>query len=160
MFLGFVVYSAVKAAFVATLGLNELIERNLIYVAPLLFVGTALVLEQRRARTSALVAATAFVLYVVVATPYHIDIPVFFDAPGLAILPGLDRAVGLSDAGATALLVVVALASAARAPVRSLDAAARPVPSSPQPLRDSSSRGTCTARSASRGRRTRRPTGT
>ena len=96
-----------------TLGLNELIERNLIYVAPLLFVGTAFVLERRRTRTSAVVVATAFVLYLVTATPYHIDIPVFFDAPGLAILPGLDRAVGLSDAGATVLLVVLALASAA-----------------------------------------------
>ena len=160
MFVGFVVYSAVKAAFVATLGLNDLIERNLIYVAPLLFVGTALVLEQRRARTSALVAATAFALYVVVATPYHIDIPVFFDAPGLAILPGLDRAVGLSDAGAT----VAARRARARlcggARCSFARRAARPVRSSPQPPPDSSSRGTCTARSASRGRRTRRPTGT
>ena len=113
MIVAFGVYGAVKAAYVGTLGLNQLIERNLIYVAPLLFVGTAFVLEQRRARTSAVVVATAFVLYLVTATPYHIDIPVFFDAPGLAILPGLDRAVGLSDAGATALLVVLTLASAA-----------------------------------------------
>jgi hypothetical protein len=113
MFAVFGVYSAVKGAYVATLGLNELIERNLIYLAPLLFVGTALVLEKRRVRVSALVVATVFALYLVTTTPYHIDIPVFFDAPGLAVLPGLGRAVGLSDGGATVLLVMLTLASAA-----------------------------------------------
>ncbi|MFL6014508.1 MAG: hypothetical protein ACJ74P_09525, partial [Gaiellaceae bacterium] len=42
-------------------------------------------------------------------TPYHVDIPVFFDAPGLAVLPAL----GLTTTGATVLLVVLALGSAA-----------------------------------------------
>ncbi len=113
MFVVFPVYGAVKAAFVSTLGLTDLIERNIIYLAPLLFVGTALVFEQRRARLSAIVAATAFAIYVVTTTPYHIDIPVYFDAPGLAILPGFDRLFGLTSNGATILLIALALASAA-----------------------------------------------
>ncbi len=112
MISAFGVYTAAKAAYVSTLGLNELVERNLIYVAPLLFVGTAIIFEQRRARLTAIAAATAFALYVVTTTPYHIDIPVFFDAPGLAILPGLHRAVGLTPTGAKILLIALALVSA------------------------------------------------
>lgn len=105
----FVVYVAGKSAYVSTLGLNELSERNLIYVAPLLFVGTALMLERRRPALIPLLAATGLVLLLVTVTPYHLDIPVFFDAPGLAVLP----AVGLTTGGVTALLVGLALASAA-----------------------------------------------
>ena len=113
MIVAFGFYSAVKAAYVSTLGLTGLIERNIIYVAPLLFVGTAVVFEQRRARLSGLVGATAFALYVVTTTPYHIDISVFFDAPGLAILPGLNRDVGLSAGVLKVVLIALALSSAA-----------------------------------------------
>src|SRR4051794_11775236 len=105
----FVVYVAAKSAYVSRLGLNELSERNLIYVAPLLFVGTALMLERRRPALIPLLVATGLVLLLVTATPYHLDIPVFFDAPGLAVLPAL----GLTTTTATVLLVVLALASAA-----------------------------------------------
>ena len=113
MIVAFGFYSAVKAAYVSTLGLTELIERNIIYAAPLLFVGTALVLEQRRARLSALLVTTAFALYVVTTTPYHLDISVFFDAPGLAILPGLNRDFGLSAHALKIVLIALALFSAA-----------------------------------------------
>ena len=105
----FVVYVAGKSAYVSTLGLNELSERNLIYVAPLLFVGTALMLERRRPALIPLLAATGLVLLLVTVTPYHLDIPVFFDAPGLAVLPAL----GLTTTPATVLLVVLTLGSAA-----------------------------------------------
>jgi len=107
----FGLYTAAKAAYVSTLGLTHLIERNLIYVAPLLFVGTAIVLEGRRARLPALAAATGLAVYLVTTTPYHMDIPVFFDAPGLAILPGLNRAIGLTPQGAKIVLVALALVS-------------------------------------------------
>ena len=112
-FAAFGFYTAVKAAYVSTIGLTQLIERNIIYVSPLLLVGTAIVLEQRRARLMALVGAAAFALYLVTTTPYHMDIPVFFDAPGLAVLPGLNRAVGLTPRGAEILLTLLALTSAA-----------------------------------------------
>jgi hypothetical protein len=113
MIVAFGFYSAVKAAFISTLGLTELIERNIIYLAPLLFVGTAMVFEQRRARLSAIVGATAFALYVVTTTPYHMDISVFFDAPGLAVLSGLGRDAGLTPSGAKILLILLALGCAA-----------------------------------------------
>ena len=41
------------------------------------------------------------------------DISVFFDAPGLAILPGLHRGFGLTPAGAKVLLIALTLGSAA-----------------------------------------------
>ena len=105
----FLLYVAGKSAYVSTLGLNELNERNLIYVTPLLFVGTAVMLERRRPALIPLLVATGLVLLLVTVTPYHLDIPVFFDAPGLAVLPAL----GLTTTTASALLVVLAIGSAA-----------------------------------------------
>lgn len=113
MFVSFILYAAAKSAYVTTLGVTEFAERNLIYLAPLLFVGTALVFDRRRPSLIALLAGTVFVLYLVTTTPYHMDIPAFFDAPGLAVLSGLHRAFGLAPAGAKPLLIVLTLASTA-----------------------------------------------
>ena len=113
MVVSFGLYAAAKAAYVSTLGVTGFVERNLIYLAPLLFIGTALVLERRQAPLILLFAATAFTLYLVTTTPYHMDISVFFDAPGLAILPGLHRGFGLTPAGAKVLLIALTLGSAA-----------------------------------------------
>jgi hypothetical protein len=111
MLAGFGVYTAAKAAYVSTLELTSLTERNLIYVAPLLFVGMALVFERRRALRSAVLAATAFALYLVTTTPYHLNINVFFDAPGISALEELSRTAGLTPHGANVLLIVLCLAS-------------------------------------------------
>jgi hypothetical protein len=113
MFAAFGVYTAVKSAYVSTLGLTYLTERNLIYVAPLLFVGTALVFERRRTLTAAVVAATAFALYLVTVTPYEMHIYIFFDAPGLSVLESLGRTVGLTATDAKILLIGLCLASGA-----------------------------------------------
>ena len=43
---GFAWYTAVKAAFISTSFSTLVVERNLIYVAPLLFVGTAMFFER------------------------------------------------------------------------------------------------------------------
>jgi hypothetical protein len=84
-------YTAVKAAYISTVFSTLVEERNMIYAAPLLFVGTALVLERRRVRWTAVLAAAAFVLYLLETTPYHIDEHFYFDAPGLAILQGANQ---------------------------------------------------------------------
>jgi hypothetical protein len=113
MLVSFGLYAAVKAAYVPTLGVTEFVERNLIYLAPLFFTGTALVLERRRAALLPLIVATGAVLYLVTTTPYHMDVPAFFDAPGLAVLSALSSDFGLTPGGAEALLVALALGSAA-----------------------------------------------
>src|SRR5205085_3648611 len=57
--IAFGVYTAMKAAYLTMVFETRVEERNLIYIAPLLFVGTALVLERRRVNLVALGAAAA-----------------------------------------------------------------------------------------------------
>jgi hypothetical protein len=111
MIVGFGLYTASKATFIAPTGQPFLLERNIIYVAPLLFAGTALVFDRRRAPAAAVVAATAFALYLVTATPYRLKEKFSFEAPGLSVLQSLHRDIGLTTHAATALLITVAVVS-------------------------------------------------
>ena len=106
-------YTAIKAAYVSRQGLTFLTERNVIYVAPLVFVGTAFAFERRRPRILAIVAAGAAALYLVTTTPYKMEYHFFFDSPGLSILQSLNRVFALTPHGAGVLLVFVVLASCA-----------------------------------------------
>nr|MBA2296888.1 hypothetical protein [Actinomycetota bacterium] len=78
-------YTAIKAAYISTEFGTVTVERNLIYIAPLLFAGTALLLERPARRFVALAAAAAVSLYVLLTTPYELDRYPYYDAPGLAI---------------------------------------------------------------------------
>src|SRR5262249_25557341 len=60
----FGIYTAVKAAFLSTVFSTLVEERNLIYLAPLLFVATALAFQRRRLNLWAVAASAGFVLYV------------------------------------------------------------------------------------------------
>ncbi len=91
--IGFGMYTAVKAAYLSYDFGTRVEERNLIYVAPLLFVGTALVLDRRRVNLWALGAGTALAAYLVsyamyhpTGFPYELDRGLYSDALGLAIL--------------------------------------------------------------------------
>ena len=68
----FGVYAAVKAAYLSTVFANLTVERNLIFLVPLLFAGTALFFERRGGRWWAVVAAGMLVLYLVRTTPYSL----------------------------------------------------------------------------------------
>jgi hypothetical protein len=90
--IAFGTYTAMKAAYLSTTFATRVEERNLIYIAPLLFVGTALVLERRRVNLLALAGATAYALYLAgyavyhaVGSPYEMDVRLYSDAPGFAI---------------------------------------------------------------------------
>ena len=87
----FGLYTAVKAAYLSTTFAIVIAERNLIYVVPLLFVGTALVLERRRPAVLATAAATAFAVYLVTATPLSLDRYPNYEAHGLAIAAFANR---------------------------------------------------------------------
>ena len=84
-------YTAVKAAYISTVFSTLVEERNLIYVAPLIFVATAMWLERPRVRWWALAASAGFVLYLIVSTPYKMEFHFYADAPGLAILEAANR---------------------------------------------------------------------
>src|SRR5207302_3992454 len=84
---GFGFYTAVKAAWNAIQFSTIVAERNLIYLSPLLFVATAALLERRvRAPLAVIAGVFAFVLYLVLTTPYKMEFHFYFDAPGLSIL--------------------------------------------------------------------------
>jgi hypothetical protein len=87
----FGLYTAVKASYLSAYFETRIEERNLIYVAPLLFTATAVWLERRRLSLPALAAAGALAGWLVVSTPYRIDLHFYSDAPGLSILQWANR---------------------------------------------------------------------
>jgi hypothetical protein len=97
-------YAGIKAAYLSTIFSTLTEERNLIYVAPLFFVGTAWWLHGRRLRTLPLLASIGFVAYLLVTTPYQMQLHLYFEAYGFAILQMLNRQVALDVPGATWLL--------------------------------------------------------
>jgi hypothetical protein len=82
----FGLYTAVKATYVSITFGTYTYERNLIYLAPLLFVGTAIWAERRRLNPIALAASAVFVLILILTTPYDMGHEIAYNAPGLAIL--------------------------------------------------------------------------
>jgi hypothetical protein len=102
---GFGLYTAGKAAYISTTFATRVVERNLIYLAPLLFVATAIVLEHRRLRLVALALSAAFVEYLILTTPYQMDTRLYSDAPGLSILSAANRAYGWTPGHAQTVLL-------------------------------------------------------
>jgi hypothetical protein len=98
--IGFGVYTAVKATYVSISFGTYTYERNLIYLAPLLFTGTAIWLERRRLHPVALAASAAFVLILILTTPYDMGQEISYNAPGLAILQQANRYLSLDPTGA------------------------------------------------------------
>ena len=84
-------YTAVKATWLSTIFANLTLERNLIYLGPLLFAGTALFFERRGGRWWAVVAAGCLGLYLVVTMPYSLAQYPNYEAHGLSILAFANR---------------------------------------------------------------------
>ena len=90
--IAFGLYTAMKAAYLSTVFETRVEERNLIYIAPALFVGTALVLERRTVNLRALALAGTYVLYLIgyaayhsTQSPYEMGVRLYSDAPGFSI---------------------------------------------------------------------------
>src|SRR5919201_3209748 len=111
--ISFGLYTAVKATYVSTTFGTYNYERNLIYLAPLLFAGTALWLERRAAHQVAVGVAAVFALYVILTTGYEMGQDISYNAPGLAILQQANRWIALTPGAAKAVLVVILLLSVA-----------------------------------------------
>jgi hypothetical protein len=99
-------YTAVKASFISTTFSTLVVERNLIYLAPLLFVGTAMWLERPCLGRGALAAATLVTGVLVLGTQLRLDYP-YFEAPGFAILAEANRDLSLPQATIERLLWLV-----------------------------------------------------
>jgi hypothetical protein len=95
--IGFGLYTAVKASYQSTVFATRIVERNLIYVTPLVFCGMALWLQRPRLRWAPLAAATGFVAYLLVSTPYGLENVPYSDALGLAIAQMSNRNLAFTD---------------------------------------------------------------
>jgi len=83
-------YTAVKAAYLSTVFSTLTEERNLIYLSPLMLVGTAMVFESRRIDWRVVAAASAFVVFLILDKEPNLTFP-YFEAPGYAILDLFNR---------------------------------------------------------------------
>lgn len=100
-------YTAVKAAFLSTVFATVVEERNLIYLAPLCFISMALAFERGRVRWWALAATTGLVLYVILTTPYQLDLWPYADALGFGVVQLANRDLAFDNGDVKLLLVVV-----------------------------------------------------
>jgi hypothetical protein len=104
-------YGGLKGAYVSTKLGSYVVERNLIYLTPIAFASTALLLERRNPRWWAVGGATAFVLYLVLDMPMRLDQYPYYEAHGLAILAFANRVLAWSEETIQWVLVLVTLAS-------------------------------------------------
>ena len=111
--IGFGLYTAMKASYLSTVFATRVEERNIIYIAPILFVATACVLAQRRVNLAALALAVAYTFYLVVGTPFQMNVQLYSDALGLAILEQANRFYELTPSAAQWILLGVLLGAAA-----------------------------------------------
>ncbi len=106
----FGLYTAVKASYLSTSFGTVIVERNLIYLIPLIFVGTALWLERPYLHWIPLAAAAAFVAYLLVSANYALENVPYSDALGLAIAQMSNRNLAFTDDGVQwALIATLAI---------------------------------------------------
>jgi hypothetical protein len=113
----FVLYAGIKAVYLSTVFANVIVERNLIYLAPLLFVAAAMVLTRPTVAPVALLLGAGGLVYLVRETPYQLDHYPYSDAPGLAVLAELNRALALDGAEIESRLIALVAVFAALAVV-------------------------------------------
>jgi hypothetical protein len=83
-------YTGVKAAYLSTVFATRVEERNMIYLGPLLIVGSAVYFTSRRIWLPGLLVAAGFVTWLVTAYGYQLDYP-YFEAPGYGIAAMTNR---------------------------------------------------------------------
>jgi hypothetical protein len=84
------IYTAIKAAFLSTIFATLVEERNLIYLSPMMLIGTALVFEARRIDWRVVAVVSLLVVWLIYNKPFQLLFP-YFEAPGYAILAVFTR---------------------------------------------------------------------
>jgi hypothetical protein len=114
----FALYTGIKAAYLSTVFATRVEERNLIYIAPLLFVGTALVFSRRRVSTVGLAVTGAYTLYLVgyalyhvTQYPYQMGVQLYSDALGFAIVQQGNRDLSWTPHLVREVLIVMSVVS-------------------------------------------------
>jgi len=107
----FVTYAGVKGAYNSTVFSTLVVERNLIYLCPVLFVSTALACARGVGRSWAIAGAAIFTLYVVTAVPLRLDQYPYYEAHGLSIAAFANRELGWSEGTIGVVLVAACVAA-------------------------------------------------
>jgi len=108
----FLWYAGIKGAYLSTTFGTYVYERNVIYLAPVLFAGTALAFTRGVGRTWAIAVSAVATVYVVNAVPIALDYP-YYEAHGLAILAFANRELGWSEGAIDNGLIAVSLMAVA-----------------------------------------------
>ena len=103
----FLLYAGAKGVYGAKVFEPRIVERNLVYLAPLLFVATAVAIRFSAARIVALVGATAVTAAILLGTTFPFTTPLYGDAPSLAVLTRLHSDYGWTQEGLQAFLLVL-----------------------------------------------------
>ena len=105
----FVWYAGIKGAYIQNVFATVVVERNVIYLAPILFASTAMALAHGVGRGWAIGAAAAFTVFVVASTPLHLSQYPFYEAHGLSIAAFANRELGWSEGTIEAALIVACI---------------------------------------------------
>jgi hypothetical protein len=117
----FLWYAGIKGAYISTVFGTFVVERNLIYLCPILFAATALAFARGVGRGWAIAGATVFTVFVVAGTPLQLDKYPYYEAHGLSIAAFANRELGWPEGRIeAALLVVCALALVVAIAIRRL----------------------------------------
>ena len=108
---GFGWYAAIKGAYLSTVFSSLVVERNLVYLAPLALVATALLLDRAAAPVWAVLVGGAAILALLVSVPVDRGLENFpyYEAHGLSILAFANREWSWPEGRIEAALVVATL---------------------------------------------------
>ena len=107
----FVWYTGIKGAYISTVFSTLVYERNLIYLCPILFAGTALAFTRGVGRWWAIAGAAAVAFYVVAAVPLRLGSYPYYEAHGLAIAAFANRELSWPESRIENALLLVCLVS-------------------------------------------------
>jgi hypothetical protein len=102
----FIAYAGVKGAYISTTFGTYVVERNLIYLCPVLFAATALAFARGIGRGWAIAGAAIFTVTVIAVTPLHLNTYPYYEAHGLSIAALANRKLGWSEGWIEAALIV------------------------------------------------------
>jgi hypothetical protein len=102
----FLAYTGIKGAFISTRFSTLVVERNLIYLCPILFAATALAIARGVGRTWAIAGAAVFTLWVVTAVPLRLGEYPYYEAHGLSMAALANRELGWPEGRIEDALVV------------------------------------------------------
>jgi hypothetical protein len=109
--LAFGLYTAVKASYISTNFAIRVEERNLIYVAPVVFAVLARWVYAGRIRLVPLALSAGAVWYLLDTTPYHNNEHFYSDAPGLSVLQWLNQKIYFTTTDARRLVFGILVGS-------------------------------------------------